>query len=284
MRSGYSGGSVETTGYGDRRANEERAEHLDVRPDETEIVSLEAAGEAGAAPDGAEADAPCDCEADGVEIIGDASHQAEEPDAEAAPEGEPAEDGDPGRPGKLSGFGQFKVDPEWLRKMWSASTIGRVAVAGIAVYSLVIAGAYFFLLQPASKQLHEFREQKNVLHDYVVIQQAGAAIGSFKDGLMTGDQRLTVMSEVKMMAEGSGVRIVGDPELLLKREVSGRFAQYPVKLKVRGRYHEIGQFLSLLESSPRFIVVEEVEIMSEAASLATESEATVLLGIAAWEE
>jgi Tfp pilus assembly protein PilO len=56
-----------------------------------------------------------------------------------------------------------------------------------------------------------------------------------------------------------------------------------VRLRVKGTYHEIGEFLSLLESSPRFIVVESVEITSDVASSSRDSDATVLLAMAAWE-
>ena len=94
---------------------------------------------------------------------------------------------------------------------------------------------------------------------------------------------MTVMSEVKQMAERSGVKIVGDAELLLGRDVSASFVEYPLRLRIRGTFHEMGVFLSLLEGSPRFTLIEEVEIMSDADSRERDSEATVLLALAAWE-
>ena len=118
----------------------------------------------------------------------------------------------------------------------------------------------------------------------LVIDQANAALNSFKSGLMKGDQRLTVMSEFKIMAESAGVRIAGDPELLQPRSVSKVVSEYPVRLRLRGTYHEIGTFLSLLESSQRFVQVEEVEILSDVGSRDRDSEASVLLALASWEE
>jgi Tfp pilus assembly protein PilO len=184
---------------------------------------------------------------------------------------------------KARGLAQFKIDSTSLKTAWRANPIGRVALLAVCGYALCVGAACFFLMQPLSTRLHEIKEQKSILHDYVVIQQAGAAISTFRDGLMTGDQRLTVMSEVNQMAESSGVKIVGDPELLLRRAVSAKFVEYPVRLRVRGTFHEMGGFLSLLESSPRFVLVEEVEIRSEVGSRDRESEATVLLALAAWE-
>jgi len=170
-----------------------------------------------------------------------------------------------------------------MRASWRANTLAKTALVAVCVYTLAASSAYFLVMQPLSTRLHLVQEQKGLLHDYMAIQEASAAINEFRDGLMTGDQRLTVMSEVKLMAQGSGVNIIGDAELLLGRDLTGCFVEYPLRLRVRGTFHEIGEFLSLLESSPRFTMVEEIEIMSDADSRERDSEATVLLALAAWE-
>ncbi len=135
---------------------------------------------------------------------------------------------------KIRGAAQFKIDTARLKSAWRANSIGRVALLAVCSYVLCTGAAYFFLMQPLSTKLHEVKEQKSILHDYVVIQQAGAAIGAFKDGLMTGDQRLTVMSEVNQMAESSGVKIVGDPDLLLRRAVSPELRGVPGQASRQG--------------------------------------------------
>jgi hypothetical protein len=176
-----------------------------------------------------------------------------------------------------------RVDSGLVKRLWRANSLGRIALTCVALFAVLVTSAYFLLMQPADRRLHEVSEAKSLLQDYAVIQQAGATVGSFKDGLMVGDQRLTVLSEVNLMAEGAGVRIVGDPELLLRRDLSGHFSEYPVRLRLKGSYHKLGEFLSLLESSPRFIVVESVEVTSDVASASKESDATVLLAFASWE-
>ncbi len=184
---------------------------------------------------------------------------------------------------KIRSLGLLRIDSDRLRASWRANTLGKTAVLVVCVYALGVGSAHFLIVQPMSRRLHLVQEQKSILHDYVVIERADAAIGAFKDGLMTGDQRLTVMSEVRLMAEGSGVKIVGDPDLLLARDVSGHVVEYPLRLRIRGTFHEMGEFLSLLEGSPRFTLLEEVEIRSDADSRERDSEATVLLTLAAWE-
>jgi Tfp pilus assembly protein PilO len=255
------------------------------RPGNTDAVPLDSTLEAAEAADAERCEAAsCAADSDG----GKDAAGAEDVDAANETDGT---DGDPecdapaasGGLAKLRGMAHLSIDSDRLRTAWRAHSLARIASTSVLVCALAVGSAYFLVMQPVSTRLHRVREQKGMLHDYMVIQQADAAIGAFRNGLMTGDQRLTVMSEVRLMAEGSGVKIVGGPDLLLKRGVSGHFAEYPIRLRIKGSFHEMGEFLSLLESSPRFVLVEEIEIMSDVASRSSESEATVLLALAAWE-
>jgi Tfp pilus assembly protein PilO len=277
---------VDTTGGNELRPSDEEL----TRPDGLEVDPLDAVElDDGGPIEESELEVTGDIDADVVgvadaETAQDGAVSADSEDsepAEAEDGAEPVPEG--GKLGKVRSLSQFKIDGDRLKGIWRSHSLGRIALLAVVIYALAVGSAYFFGLQPISTRLHEVREQKTILHDYMVIQQAGAAIGTFKDGLMTGDQRLTVMSEVKLMAEGSGVKLVGDPDLLLRREGSGHFVEYPIRLRIKGTYHEIGEFLSLLESSPRFAIVEDVEVRSEVASRSRESEATVLISLAAWE-
>jgi hypothetical protein len=256
---------VETTGGIERRPTDEDA----ARPDELDAVSVDPTAEPASA--------------DGVEVIVAAASDVGVGGAEDAGDKKSDAPVAVGTLAKVRGPARLKIDAAWLTTAWRAHSVGRVALLAVCGYALCVGAAYFFLMQPLGAGLHEVKEQKSILLDYMVIQQAGAAIGSFKDGLMTGDQRLTVLSEVNQMAEKSHVKIVGDPDLLLRRDVSTDFVEYPVRLRVRGTYHEMGVFLSLLESSSRFVIVEEIEIRSDVDSRNRDSEATVLLTLAAWE-
>jgi Tfp pilus assembly protein PilO len=177
-----------------------------------------------------------------------------------------------------------RLSPEHLNRAWRVSSVGKASIVAVVVYAVVAGAFYFLLFQPTSSRHQRLKSELGVLHDYMVIEQANAELSEFRNGLMDGDQRLTVMSEFKLMAENAGVRIAGDPELMMPRSVSKVITEYPARLRIRGTYHEIGTFLSLLESSPRFVQVEEVEILSEPDSRSSESDASVLLALASWEE
>lgn len=266
---GTVGEDVETTGKSERRLTDEGT----VRPDDLGALPPDPLAEA-ADSEGTElCEAESSCVADAV---GEADDADGDPEC-AAPDASAGE-------AELRGMARLRTDSDWLRVAWRTHSLSRTILMVVCLYALTVGPAYFLMVKPLGKRLHEVMDQKSIMLDYIVIQQASAAIDGFKHGLMTGDRRLTVMSEVRLMAEGSGVKIVGDPDLLLGRHGSGQCAEYPVRLRVRGSFHDIGAFLSLVESSPRFIVVEEIDVRSDAASKDRESEATVLLAIAAWEE
>jgi len=220
-----------------------------------------------------------------IEAIEGEEADVEPVETDAVGPGDSEDDGstEASRLEKIRSLAHFRVDTKWLRSAWNSHSLGRIALLAVLVYAVTAGSAYFLVLQPLSTRLHTVREQKNILHDYAVIEEAGAAISEFKEGLMTGDQRMTFMSEVNLMAEASGVKLIGDPDLLAKREGSGHFVEYPVRLRMKGTYHEIGAFLSLLERSPRFAIVEDVEVRSDVDSSNRDSEATVLISLAAWE-
>jgi len=274
---------VDTTGGNELRPSDEEVTLPDSEAatpiDPTDPVDPEASG----VPED-----PSDIDVIGdsvVEVIEGEEAAGERVDADGDAPGDCNGDG-PAEASKLAkarSLARFRIDTNWLRSFWGAHSLGRVALLAVLVYALVVGSAYFFMLQPLSTRLHEAREQKSILHDYMVVEEAGAAINAFKDGLMTGDQRLTVMSEVNLMAEGSGVTLIGDPDLLVRRDGSGHFVEYPIRLRMKGTYHEIGEFLSLLERSARFAIVEDVEVRSDVDSRNRDSEATVLLSLAAWE-
>jgi len=267
-------GTVDVPGDAEDAAGTEGAGDVEGAGDAESAADAEGAGDAESAAD---AEGAAGTEG-GENAVG-----AEDPDEVAVGESEVDEPVAGRKAGKVRRLALLRIDSDRLRASWRANTMGKTAILVVCVYGLAVGSAYFLIRQPMSARLHRVQEQKSVLHDYVVIQRADVAIGAFKDGLMTGDQRLTVMSEVRLMAEGSGVKIMGDPDLLLAREGSGHFVEYPLRLRIRGTFHEIGEFMSLLEGSPRFTLLEEVEIRSDADSRERDSEATVLLALAAWE-
>lgn len=143
---------------------------------------------------------------------------------------------------------------------WSA---WRVAAIAILTYVAAVNLSYFLVLKPIWARLNVLVENKGVIHDFLVVRESAAAVSGFKDGLMHGDQRMTVVAEFEGLARQAGLRMAGEPGLLPPKEISKKLMEYPVEIDLRGTYHEVGHFLSLLEASQRCPLVTDVELASD---------------------
>lgn len=156
-----------------------------------------------------------------------------------------------------------------LRKvMGPASSRGgrsawRVTAVAILTYVVAVNLSYFLVLKPIWSRLNVLMEKKGVIQDFLIVRESAAAVSGFKDGLMHGDQRMTVVSEFEDLAREAGLRMNGEPGLMPPKELSKKLVEYPVEIDFRGTYHEAGHFLSLLEASPRCPLVTDVELVSD---------------------
>jgi Tfp pilus assembly protein PilO len=161
---------------------------------------------------------------------------------------------------------------------WSA---WRVAAIAILTYVAAVNLSYFFVLKPVWSRLNVLVEKKGVIQDFLIVRESAAAVSGFKDGLMHGDQRMTVVAEFEDLAGQAGLRMVGEPGLLPPREMSKKLMEYPVEIDLRGTYHDAGRFLSLLEASPRCPLVTDVEIASDEGG-GRQCTVCVRIAIASW--
>ena len=169
--------------------------------------------------------------------------------------------------------------------LWSAQqTVWRLTTLSVVVYLFMLGLANFVVLRPARGRLIDIQRQTTTIQDYLVARESGSAIAGFKDALMSGDQRSSVIASIEGMAKSAGMKISGDPERLGPTRVSAHVVEYPIEIDLRGSYHELGEFLRLVESSEyRYLVVREARMYVDDRS-SGEPWATVLMGSFAWED
>jgi hypothetical protein len=159
----------------------------------------------------------------------------------------------------------------------------RIVALAIITYTVAVNLSYFFVLRPIWHRRDALVTQKTLLQDVELLATSRDVVAGFRDGLMRGDQRMTVISEIEAMAESAGLEIIGEPGLLADREIAKDMLEYPIDLDLRGSYHEVGEFLSLLSGSPRRLVVKQVE-MDVRDSATGESDVSVVVGVVSWED
>lgn len=161
-------------------------------------------------------------------------------------------------------------------------SIWRIVAMAILVYVAALNLANFLVVRPVRAKLDGLVEQKSVIEDFLLLRQSGQAVAAVRDGLMHGDERVTVLGDVSQMAADAGLRVVGEPSLLAPREASKKMTEYPMEITLKGSYHEAGEFLRRVESSPRMLLVHKVEIDARE-STPTSAQIIVTLGALAWE-
>lgn len=182
----------------------------------------------------------------------------------------------------LAGF--MRCVPTLLRGSRGGRTsIWRVLTLAIIVYVAALNLANFLVVRPVRSRLDDLVEKKAVIEDFLLLRQSGQAVAGVRDALMRGDERVTVLGDVRNMAADAGLRMVGEPHLLSPRDASKRMTEYPMEITLEGSYHEVGEFLCRLESSSRILTVHEVEIDASDKS-ASRAEITVTVGALTWEE
>jgi len=162
-------------------------------------------------------------------------------------------------------------------------SVWKMAALAILTYVVAVNLSYFLVLKPVWTRLNALVEKKAIIEDFLVVRESTAAVASFKDNLMRGDERVTVIGELEAMAADAGLKIVGEPVLPDSRELSKKMTEYPIELTLKGSYHAVGEFLSQLESGPRPLLVRKVELdVRESAPSA--GLVKLVVGAVSWEE
>ncbi len=162
-------------------------------------------------------------------------------------------------------------------------TAWRIAAVAILIYVAAANLSYFLVLKPVWTRLDGVKGRKTIIEDFFVVRESSTAVAGFRDGLMKGDQRMTVITSLEQLASDAGAKVTEEPRLLPEIETSKRMAEYPLELTLRGTYHEIGEFLGLVESSQRFLIVRRVTFETGEDGTG-DPEAKIVIGAVSWED
>lgn len=162
-------------------------------------------------------------------------------------------------------------------------SVWRVVAVALVAYILAFSVSYFLVLKPVWTRLDAVIAKKALIHDFMLFRESNTAVAGFRNALMQGDQRVTVVTELEGMAREVGLRPIGETKLPPSKDLSPGIKEHPMELRLSGSYHEVGEYLSLLEAAPRFLLVKEVEIVT-GDGRSDESEVTILIAAVSWEE
>lgn len=164
------------------------------------------------------------------------------------------------------------IDIEDLKKIGSAPLPVKIGIVIALCIALLIAG-YFFDTTAQIAELDKVTAEEKQLRIIFSGKQAKAAnleaykqqleemrtsFGTLLRQLPNETEIETLLTDISQTGISAGLEIeYFKPEGLRPKEF---YSEYPIKLKVTGRYHEFAEFISGVAALPRIVTVQDISI------------------------
>jgi type IV pilus assembly protein PilO len=172
----------------------------------------------------------------------------------------------------LSEIDLNSLDIEDLKRIGTAPLPIKIALIAILCIVLAVAG-YFMDTTEQMAQLDKVTAEEQQLRKIFSEKQAKAAnlaaykqqleemrtsFGTLLRQLPNETEIETLLTDISQTGISSGLEIdYFKPEGLRPKEF---YSEYPIKLKVTGRYHEFAEFISGVAALPRIVTVQNIAI------------------------
>ena len=166
-----------------------------------------------------------------------------------------------------------ELDINDLKRIGTAPAAVKVILIIILCILVVVAG-YFMVITPKMEELKKAeKEESSLRRTFDEKAQKAANLDAYKQQLDEMRQSFgallrqlpnkteieTLLTDISQTGISSGLEIdLFKPEGLIPKDF---YAEYPIKLKVTGRYHEFAQFVSGVAALPRIVTLKDIEIL-----------------------
>ncbi len=174
---------------------------------------------------------------------------------------------------KLNEIDLSNLEVDDLKRIGAAPLPIKIAIIIVLCVALVVAG-YFLDTTKQKEELDRVIAEEKQLRDVFSSKQAKAAnleaykqqleemrtsFGTLLRQLPNETEIETLLTDISQTGISSGLEIdYFKPEGLRPKEF---YSEYPIKLKVTGRYHEFAEFISGVAALPRIVTVQDIEII-----------------------
>ena len=166
-----------------------------------------------------------------------------------------------------------ELDVNDLKRIGTAPAAVKVILIIILCILVAVAG-YFLVITPKMEELEKSEKQESSLRStFDEKAQKAANLDAYKQQLDEMRQSFgallrqlpnrteieTLLTDISQTGISSGLEIdLFKPEGIIPKDF---YAEYPIKLKVTGRYHEFAQFVSGVAALPRIVTLKDIEIL-----------------------
>ena len=172
----------------------------------------------------------------------------------------------------LSEINLSDLDIDDLKKIGTAPLPVKAAIIVVLCIGMAVAG-YFLITTKQKAELDKVIAEEQQLRSVFSSKQAKAAnleaykqqldemrtsFGTLLRQLPNETEIETLLTDISQTGISSGLEIdYFKPEGLRPKEF---YSEYPIKLKVTGRYHEFAEFISGVAALPRIVTVKDIAI------------------------
>jgi type IV pilus assembly protein PilO len=165
-----------------------------------------------------------------------------------------------------------ELDVNDIKRIGTAPAIVKVILIVFLCVIVAVAG-YFLITTPKIEELEKVEnEEKNLRITFDEKAAKAANLDAYKQQLDEMRQSFgallrqlpnkteieTLLTDISQTGISSGLEIeLFKPEGLIPKDF---YAEYPIKLKVTGRYHQFAQFVSGVAALPRIVTLQNIEI------------------------
>jgi type IV pilus assembly protein PilO len=165
-----------------------------------------------------------------------------------------------------------ELDVNDLKRIGTAPAIVKLILIVFLCIIVAVAG-YFLLTTPKLEELEKVEnEEKNLRITFDEKAAKAANLDAYKQQLDEMRQSFgallrqlpnkteieTLLTDISQTGISSGLEIeLFKPEGLVPKDF---YAEYPIKLKVTGRYHQFAQFVSGVAALPRIVTLQNIDI------------------------
>lgn len=164
------------------------------------------------------------------------------------------------------------LDIEDLKKIGSAPFPVRIGVIALTCTLLIVA-YWFFMVKPQLERIESFKRQETSLKgEYDDAAAKAANLDAYK--LQLDDMRNefsimlrqlpdkvdieSLLVDLSQTSVGAGLDVeYFKPQGDIPKEF---YAEHPIRLSVKGKYHEFGEFVSGLAALPRIVTLSDIKI------------------------
>lgn len=162
-----------------------------------------------------------------------------------------------------------------FNNMGSWPTVAKVVVA-LLVVAVVLGGGYWLLIQDAWTELESVEAQEVGLRQTFETKQAKAAnLDAYREQMQIMEEHFgTLLRQLPKKTEVPGlledISYVGSTsglefdKIFLDNESRVQFySELPIKIQVRGTYHQIGKFISEVAALPRIVTLHDFSLRAD---------------------